>query len=158
MNDQAVFARSSHARAGVQHRREQRGAASEAVSADGRVAGKPMGEERNSRLKDEQGGIVLIDNSPLAPRTSPDLNPIDPSASSGDAFEIEDAPAKGFRTIHRSPLEPHRRELSRASQSKRNCSPTRAGGRNKSQRKGTRLRPSPSRAAAASNLRPIIQA
>ena len=98
----------------VQHRREQRGAASEAVSADGRVAAKPMGGERNSRLKDERGDIVLIDNSPLAPRTSPDLNPIDPSASSRDVFEIEDAPAKGLRTIRRSPLEPHRREHSSA--------------------------------------------
>ncbi len=45
-----------------------------------------------------------------------------------------------------------------AYQNKRNCSPGRAGGRNKSQRNGTVLRPSPSRAAAASNLRPIIHA
>jgi len=45
-----------------------------------------------------------------------------------------------------------------AFQSKHNCSLWRAGGRNKSQRNGTRLRPSPSLAAAASNLRPIIQA
>jgi hypothetical protein len=45
-----------------------------------------------------------------------------------------------------------------ASQSNRNCSPGSAGGRNKSQCNGTRLRPSPSLAAAASNLRPIIQA
>lgn len=74
------------------------------------------------------GDIFLIDNSPLAqerqsqggnrgrgaelrflPRTSPDLNPIDLSASSGDVFEIEDAPAKGLGTIRRSPVEPHRR-------------------------------------------------
>ncbi len=45
-----------------------------------------------------------------------------------------------------------------ASQSKRNCSPGRAGGRNSSQRNGMRLRASPSLAAAASNLRPIIPA
>src|ERR1700738_3328650 len=50
----------------VQHRREQRGAASEAVSADGGVAAKLMRGGRNSRLKDERGDIVLIDNSPLA--------------------------------------------------------------------------------------------
>ena len=45
-----------------------------------------------------------------------------------------------------------------ASQSNRNCSPGRAGGRNKSQRNGTRLRPSKPAAAATSNLRPIIHA
>jgi hypothetical protein len=44
------------------------------------------------------------------------------------------------------------------SQSKRNCSPPRAGGRNKSQRNGIRFRLSPSRAAPTSNLRPIIRA
>src|ERR1700732_1235794 len=67
-----------------------------------------------------EGDIILIDNltshkSPkirkaieaegaelrFLPRYSPDLNPIE--------IEIEDAPAKGFRTIRRSPLDPHRR-------------------------------------------------
>ncbi len=74
------------------------------------------------------GDIVLIDNLGahksakvraaieaagaelrFLPRYSPDLNPIDPSARSGGLFEIADASAKGFRTLRRGPLEPHRR-------------------------------------------------
>ncbi len=52
----------------------------------------------------------------------------------------------------------HATHANMPSQNNCNCSPTRAGGWNKSQRNGTRLRPSPSRATAASNLRRIIDA
>jgi hypothetical protein len=114
MNDQAVFGRSSHARCGgcrgggelprggttVQHQREQRGAAREAVSADGRVAAKPMGGERNARLKDERDWLLA------RVAASPDLplhaiqRELGPRAMSTTAMARSDA----FSPRRRSPL------------------------------------------------------
>ena len=70
MNDEALFGRSSDARGGgccggrklpgcgqaVQHRREQRWA--QRFRRTGSVAAKPMGGERNSRLKDERDWLL----------------------------------------------------------------------------------------------------
>ena len=69
------------------------------------------------------GDIVLIDN--LASHKSPKIRKAieaegrrtafpaallaRPEPDRDGLFEIEDAPAKGFRTIRRSPLDPHRR-------------------------------------------------
>jgi transposase len=74
--------------------------------------------------RSKEGDIVLIDNLsshksskiriaieatgaelPFLPRYSPDLNPIEMVFSK----LIKDAPAEGFRTNHRSTLEPNRR-------------------------------------------------